>query len=179
MICPSSTGQVPATAFQHGGFTGSITTDNCNKITFIQSEVQTVQATFSLMVPGIKCFIDMFLSSSIFIYLPFCWFLKYLPFQYGNCKEESNYDCGQHLQQVCIDSEPDNNLEYQIIQDGTKSNAQQAKCKVAENFSEDRFANDDSGKTDNDSSTSHVDIGKSLILLQRVHWKEQPVRWRS
>ena len=30
--------------------------------------------------------------------------------------------CGQHLQQVSVDTHPDNNLKYQIIQNGTEDN---------------------------------------------------------
>ena len=96
---------------------------------------------------------------------------KYFAFQYGTARKHCNNKCGQHLQKVGIDTHPDNCLEYQIVEDRTKSNTEKAKSKVVEDLSKDCFTDDNCGKTDNDSTTSHVDIGKSLVLCKECTGK--------
>ena len=66
---------------QHGRFTGSVTTDNSNKITFIQCEVQTVQSHFFIDGSRIKCFIYVFQLKHQLLPPRFVGFVKYFVFQ--------------------------------------------------------------------------------------------------
>ena len=66
---------------QHGRFTGTISTDNCNKISFIQSEVQTVQSHFFIDSSRIKSFVNVLQLKHQLLPPRFVGFEKYFAFQ--------------------------------------------------------------------------------------------------
>ena len=60
-------------------------------------------------------------------------------------EEYSHHKCGEQLQQIGIDAEPDDGLQNQVVQDRAERNSQKAQSKIFENTSENRFTDDDSG----------------------------------
>ena len=54
----------------------------------------------------------------------------HLPVWYG--KEDGNHDCGEQLEKVGINSQPDNYLKYKVVNNGTKCNCYKLKGKILE-----------------------------------------------
>ena len=53
-----------------------------------------------------------------------------------------------------------------MINNGSQGNAKQLQAKVAEDFSKNCFTDDHCGKSDDDGTTAHIDIRKTLILTE-------------
>ena len=61
----------------------------------------------------------------------------------------------------------DDKLDHDIIDHGTEADGQQLQREVAEDPAEDRLADDDGRKTDDDGAASHIDVGRALILCKQ------------
>ena len=48
-------------------------------------------------------------------------------------EEYSHHKCGEQLQQIGIDAEPDDGLQNQVVQDRAERNSQKAQSKIFEN----------------------------------------------
>ena len=83
----------------------------------------------------------------------------------------------EKLQKICVDTEPDDDLKYKIINNRTNGYCDKFQSEVAENLSEDSLTDNDCCQSDNNGTTAHVDIGESLILSQQCTGKSnQSVR---
>ena len=92
-------------------------------------------------------------------------------------KEYGNDHRRKELEQIGIKAKSDNLLINYIIDNSAQSNSEKLKPEGAENLAENYLADDDGGKSDNDRTASHLNIGKSLILnKERTRKSDDAVR---
>ena len=78
-----------------------------------------------------------------------------------------NYDCREHLEQLRIKTEEDNERKYNVISDRTANNTDKANNKVGLYAKRDGKTDEYRSKADNYRTAAHIDIRRALILRKQ------------
>lgn len=88
-------------------------------------------------------------------------------FPVRNRQEDGDHARGEQLQKVCVDAEPDHDLQHDVVNNRAEGDGQQLQCKVPEYFAKDGFADDDRGQADDNGAAAHIDVHEPLVLGQQ------------
>ena len=82
-----------------------------------------------------------------------------------NCQEYSDDHCGEQLQIVGVDCQyADNELHHHVIDDSTNGDCQQLQTEVDKDLTKDHLTDDNGSQTNDNGTTAHVDLCKTLVL---------------
>ena len=89
----------------------------------------------------------------------------------GDSQEDGHDDCGEQLQVVGRQLEPEDDANDDVVDDAADDHkgqlAEEVQVLAQQGFADD-LADDDGGQADDDGTAAHVDVGKTLILCHEA-----------
>lgn len=94
-----------------------------------------------------------------------------MAFEVGDCQEDGHDDCGEQLQVVGGQLEPEDDAHHDVVDDAANDHkgqlAEEVQMLAQQRLSDD-LTDDDGGQANDDGAAPHVDVGKPLILCHKA-----------